>query len=458
MCRLQGKPTLAAVRRWVAKHKPQEFFASWGADSTWWKDDSVAIHYTEPASASKEIRVSRRFEVMLAAAFGGGDYPFQNQPTERTQMQIHRSLIQTFRTIVRAAFHITARRSTRPSIQFVPQPEGAVLHATSNDVSVTMAAGGGGDFSGPLAIDYDDLKPWQGRRGSISFVPSDGGADVHWQNGAIPATKSIGIGEPVAERLWFEDLPKTEPFLLRALAEARQVTDQESLRYALGCIQLDGERGTVTGTDGRQLLMFDGFQFPWKEGVLVRANTALSLAAFADASEVRCGTTSDHLFLQSSSCQLKLKIQREARFPWVEQLLPQAVEAVNVVHLHPLDAQFLRSNVARLPGGEREYAPVSVDLNGHVAVVGWDPETTRSVAVMLSRSTHTGPDLRWSANREYLKRAANLGAYRMYGFGNNRPVLCRGKRTHYIWMPLAGEGPVSPEATVQRIATMPTAA
>jgi tetratricopeptide (TPR) repeat protein len=54
-----------------------------------------------------------------------------------------------------------------------------------------------------------------------------------------------------------------------ALADASQITDPESSRYALGCIQLQGTSGKMAATDGRQILLQSGFTFPWQEDLLL---------------------------------------------------------------------------------------------------------------------------------------------------------------------------------------------
>jgi len=41
----KGKATLSAVKKWIKENKPKEFYASWQADSSNYKDDSVEIYY-----------------------------------------------------------------------------------------------------------------------------------------------------------------------------------------------------------------------------------------------------------------------------------------------------------------------------------------------------------------------------------------------------------------------------
>ena len=58
--------------------------------------------------------------------------------------------------------------------------------------------------------------------------------------------------------------------LLQALHEASEVTDADSHRFALGCLQLSKD-GNINATDGRQLLVQQGFNFPWTEVYCVLA-------------------------------------------------------------------------------------------------------------------------------------------------------------------------------------------
>lgn len=41
----KGKATLASVKRWVKENNPSEYYASWRADSSLYKDDCVDIYY-----------------------------------------------------------------------------------------------------------------------------------------------------------------------------------------------------------------------------------------------------------------------------------------------------------------------------------------------------------------------------------------------------------------------------
>ena len=64
-----------------------------------------------------------------------------------------------------------------------------------------------------------------------------------------------------------------EPGLLQALPDASQVADKESVRYALGYIQLRRSDGRVAATNGRQVYVQTGFQFPWPDDRLIRGSS-----------------------------------------------------------------------------------------------------------------------------------------------------------------------------------------
>ena len=66
-----------------------------------------------------------------------------------------------------------------------------------------------------------------------------------------------------------ETFTENRPGLLEALSAASDTCDPDSTRYALGHLQLRGEQGTIVATDGRQLLVENGWQFPWTGDLLV---------------------------------------------------------------------------------------------------------------------------------------------------------------------------------------------
>jgi hypothetical protein len=66
------------------------------------------------------------------------------------------------------------------------------------------------------------------------------------------------------------------------------------VRFALGQIQLGGKSGTIAATDGRQLLVYNGFQFPWEEDLLIPASKVFGSAELQGQS-LAIGKTDDWL-------------------------------------------------------------------------------------------------------------------------------------------------------------------
>ena len=66
-----------------------------------------------------------------------------------------------------------------------------------------------------------------------------------------------------------EQLTENPPRLLTALHDAMLTTDPDPVRFATDHIQVRGKSGTVVATDGRQMLIQDGFEFPWDDDILL---------------------------------------------------------------------------------------------------------------------------------------------------------------------------------------------
>src|SRR5207253_3074735 len=67
--------------------------------------------------------------------------------------------------------------------------------------------------------------------------------------------------------------------LLDALGVASATACDDSTRYALNGILLKGDGGAVVATDGRQLLVQQGFDLPWTGDVLIRRSPVFASKA-----------------------------------------------------------------------------------------------------------------------------------------------------------------------------------
>ena len=240
--------------------------------------------------------------------------------------------------------------------------------------------------------------------------------------------------------------------LIDALAEAIETGTPDSTRYALECIQLQGARGEIVATDGRQLLVRSGYSFPWADDLLIKARPIFGCRALPRDQPVEVGRTDTHVFLRVGPWTISCVIQKELRFPAVERVIPAASEITARLRLDPADARFLESALGRLPGGDQNNSPVTVDLNGEIAVRSAAPDQPNQVTeVVLNRSSYTGSPLCVCTNRALLERALRLG-YTEIGFtGVESPFVCRDGSRVYAVQALSGGSVPGADVEVIRI-------
>ena len=264
---------------------------------------------------------------------------------------------------------------------------------------------------------------------------------VRWQTGLAIRHAELDSREPPA--LLGDKIPLTniDERFLPCLANAVEVTDEVSTRYALGCIQLDGRDGTMAATDGGHMVLFDGFDFPWKsEAILVRKSRLFALKDFVRLNAVSIGFQDKTIAIASGPWRFTATVETDARFPNVNQVIPDRQRSTNRVQLNSGDRDALSSCLSQLPGNTEELQPVILDLNGHVAVVGKSNQgTSYTVCLELDRSLHLGPDLRTGTPRHNLAYAAKIGADSLFLYGKDKPILACGPRTQYVWMPLRNQ-------------------
>jgi len=239
--------------------------------------------------------------------------------------------------------------------------------------------------------------------------------------------------------------------LLNALADAAATTDPDSARYALGCIQLQGDSGKVVATDGRQLLVQSDFAFGWEDNILIPASRLFGSKRLADDESVLVGRDNDWFTLRTGPWTFWLMINVDGRFPEVESHIGRVESAVASVEMPAADRRFLAENLPRLPGDDHFNLPVTVDLNGSVAVRGKQTDQPHATELILTASTRTGEPIRLNTNREFLQRAVTLGFERLHVFSNRSPVLACDQRRQYVWALLDPKSSIDPDENAVRI-------
>jgi hypothetical protein len=220
-------------------------------------------------------------------------------------------------------------------------------------------------------------------------------------------------------------------------------TDREPTRFALNCLQLRG-RGDIAATDGHHILIQAGFTFPWTDNLLIPARPLLGCKELDTGEPVQIGFAGDWVTLGIGPWLISLKINREARFPKIDDCLPQSETAKSHLTIAPADAEFLRHSLPGLPCNDPQYEPVTLDLNGCVIIRGQSEQNAGTSELLLSNSRFNGDAIRLSSNRRYLARAINLGFREVHLNSADSPVLCQDERRRYVWALLGKEGVIEP--------------
>ena len=116
-----------------------------------------------------------------------------------------------------------------------------------------------------------------------------------WTHGGEP--QSGRYDAVPSNKTRFPELPQeftvVEDGLWQALRDANQTTDQQSARFALGCIQLKASTGQILATDGRQAMVQSGYQFPWSDDLLIPGNNIFACRKLESAGPLSVGRTAD---------------------------------------------------------------------------------------------------------------------------------------------------------------------
>jgi hypothetical protein len=140
-----------------------------------------------------------------------------------------------------------------------------------------------------------------------------------------------------------------------------------------------------------------------------------------------------------------------AGFPTVTRHIPSAAEAKVRCLFSAADAGFLAETLPRLPCDDDGNRPVTLDLNGHVAVRAKPSDSTRPTEVVLTGSSFTGEPIRVNTNRTYLTRAMRLGLRELSITGTETALACSDECRTYVWMPLSPESAIPPATDAIRI-------
>ena len=370
---------------------------------------------------------------------------------------ITRQQARAVRQVFRQALGVSAR-SRDPMITFLAAADALTIRGVTHNVAVERRIAGEYETE-TIHLPFHGLAECAGRDDEpVSLRPQGKQVLVEWHERDVPQTRGFDApSDAELKRLpEFPSLPRrmqaSDRELLSALAAAAETTDPESSRYALGCLCLRADDGRIAATDGRQIFAHGGFEFPWKGELLVPACKAFCSKEIAECETVAIGKTKDWLAIRCDDWTLLLRVNQEGRFPCIEDFV-QPCEAGSTLRFSDADAEFFAKTAKKLPGDEEPDSPLTIELNGTVAVRAKGEQQPEPTELVLSSSRCSGQPICFQTNRCFLTRAVKLGFRELQLRDVMSPAYCRDGRRIYVWALLEPHDVIKPNENMTRIAS-----
>jgi biopolymer transport protein ExbD len=148
---------------------------------------------------------------------------------------------------------------------------------------------------------------------------------------------------------------------------------------------------------------------------------------------------------------LYLRTNTDGRFPDMKRTIRDPAAAKARCQLSPDDMQFLAETLPKLPCNDEQNLPVTLDVNGSVAVRAKPVDQDTPTEVVLTNSQSSGEPVRININRKYLRRAMQIGVQGFCLFGDDAALLGQGENLKYIFMPLEPGAAIKPAEDCIRI-------
>ena len=261
-------------------------------------------------------------------------------------------------------------------------------------------------------------------------------ARVSYWNGAETTVENwkatIPGSQPTAAECWLENPPQ----LGKVLYDYAQLTDDQSKRYALSCLQLRGRDGQVAVTDGRIAIVYDGFALPVEEA-LIPTEHLRGMKFLRECTTLEIGSSSKWIHLKvvtgSQRWWVDLKINCDGRFPTVDQCFPRTRTANTEVTISESDAQFILRELPKALEGDR-LQPVTLIAEGtqrkNTISIRFRPKQTRFqigsqfTELQLTTSSFDMLPRQAAINGQNLLTALQLGFRKIHFSSYPAPASC----------------------------------
>lgn len=363
---------------------------------------------------------------------------------------ITRLLARTLRTVFRRA---GIKPGPTAGLLFQMVGEDLVIQACSNVAAVQYkvpAIDQTQRFVAPLEI----LESVEGRTTdpvTLTHQP-DGRVRIEWTDRGIP--QMLMHNEPGKDEAFLEpptELTSCPAGFLQSLHDAAVCADRDTVRYALDHLQLRGAAGQIVATDGQHILRQGGFSFPWDSDLLVPALGVFGCKELAQDEPLSIGKADEWIVLRLEPWTLWLRINKDGRFPKVDDLLRPVSSASTRLTLSPADGEFLLSSLPGLPTDDQFHDPITIELNDRVTIRARGEGQSRPTELVLTGSSYTGDAVAINTNRKFVARALKLGFAEICFYGPDSPAQCDDGRRQYLWALLDGKDAIKASQDAVRI-------
>lgn len=310
---------------------------------------------------------------------------------------IDRRVAQTFRAAIRRCIDGSASQADSVPVLLRQGRNGAMLHCRHADFAIlSHLPGAAGKHV--LALPAGSLRLIEAHSSEpveLTGFPN-GKVSARWTERGeartidLPALEPENVPRPPQLPKEFAPLPKT---FLTAMHEASATAAKQPTQYVLHRLLLRGKSGEVVASDSRQLLCWGGFQFPFRDDVIIPRTGVFGLAPFRDHEDVGIGRTDDHVAIRVGDWIFAFTIDKEGRFPDCAALLRQGSVLPSRLQLDPADAErFLNAVESNLRGAAAKERTVTLDLRSPPAAYLEDDGRYRRIDLPLS--TASGKEVR----------------------------------------------------------------
>ena len=352
-------------------------------------------------------------------------------------ISIPRAILRTYRSLVRRAGLHKSRSGPQPFLAIIADSDGCQIRAAAGEIAIEHRIVG--EFAPEsFLMPMSALDAWDIRgKDAINLEPrSDRSVLATWADRGVPRQAQFQVSAKA--KVEFPEPPTSfaanDAQLWSALRDAVATSESGSTRFALECIQLRGAQGRIDATDGRHALAQVGFQFGFNDDVLVPAAPILGCRDLDIGEGVAVGRSGDWIGFGVGHWLVMLRINKDGRFPKLDDTIPNHEFARSQLDLSASDAEFLTKVIQGLPCEDPHYSPITLDLNGKVLIRSRDAQQPRPTEVELVSSQLSGDPIVLNTDRRYLERALRMGFRQAYIYGAASPILCRDEGRQFLWM------------------------